>query len=397
MIQAPRTAEVVVVGAGCIGASTAVQLTMAGIKDVVLVEKGGPAAMTTGRSSTFIRQHYSQPTFARWARESLPIWERFDEMFGAEPVFTRTGYATFGGPADAAPMSRTVEFLRGTGVRIELLGSADLSKLEPSIWTDDLACGAYEPDGGYCDPIQSVVGFLAAFERLGGRAILGVRVTGLRRDGATWRLETDAGTIATPIVVNAAGAYGAWLAGQIGLQLPIEHYVHDVAVFRQPPGFGPRRHLAFADLVGAVYYRPDGEGLTLAGSMNWSEGARVLDDPDAFPWVANPQVVARYTRRLGQRFPGFEVTGPERSWAGIYFLTPDRHPILGEPPGLEGFILACGFSHGFKVAPAVGKSIAALIAGGPRAAPELEEFRLSRFDEGKPVVPMNLYPSGTQS
>src|SRR5262249_38996156 len=157
--------------------------------------------------------------------------------------------------------------------------------------------------------------------------------------------------------LNAAGGYGRWLAEQAGARLPIEHQVHDIGVFRQPAGFGRPRHLAVYDLLTTLYYRPEGEGYTLTGSMNWAEGARVLDDPDAFPWVANPQVLARHARMLSHRFPSFGRAEPARSHAGIYFLTPDRYPILGEAPGLPGFYLACGFSHGFKVSPAVGRSL----------------------------------------
>jgi sarcosine oxidase, subunit beta len=388
-------ADIVVVGAGCIGASTAVHLALAGARDVMLVEKGAPAAMTTGRSSAIVRQHYSQPTFARWAMESLSVWQRFDEVFGVEPVFTQTGWVIVGGAVDVEPMRKCVELLRGIGVRTELVSPEDLADLEPAACHDDLGCAAYEPDAGYCDAQRATVGFVKAFVRLGGRAVNGARVMGLRREGSVWHLATSAGVIRTPLVINAAGGYGRWLAAEAGIRLPIEHYAHDIAVFSSAAKpVGPR--LALYDMVGAAYYRPDGDAATLVGSMSWSEGARVLDDPDAFPWVANPQVVARYARALTNRYPGSEPK-LERSHAGIYFITPDRYPILGEQPDAPGLFLACGFSHGFKVAPAVGKAIAARVLEGPRAAPDLDDFRLGRFAEGKPIAPLFPYVSGIQT
>jgi glycine/D-amino acid oxidase-like deaminating enzyme len=130
--------------------------------------------------------------------------------------------------------------------------------------------------------------------------------------------------------------------------------------------------------------------------MNWSEGARVLDDADAFPWVANPQVVARYARAMARRYLGTEPR-LERSHAGIYFITPDRYPILGEVPQAPGLFLACGFSHGFKVSPALGKAAAARLVDGPRAAPELDEFRLARFADGELIAPLFPYVSGVQT
>jgi sarcosine oxidase subunit beta len=390
----PTTADIVVVGAGCIGASIAVHLALAGVPDVVLVDKERPAAMTTGRSSAIVRQHYSHETFARWAMESLSVWERFADIFEVEPVFTRTGWAIAGGQADVEPMRNSVELLRGIGVRTEFVSPDTLTNLDPSIRCDDFACAAYEPDAGYCDPQQATAGFVTAFERHGGCALFGVRVTGLQREHSAWCLETSIGEVRSPVIVNAAGAYARWLAVQAGVQVPIEHYAHDVAVFS--PGRSGGARLALYDLVGTAYYRPDDGGATVVGSMNWSEGARVLDDPDAFPWSANPQVVARYARAMARRYP---ATEPQlaRSHAGIYFVTPDRYPILGEAPQAPGLFMACGFSHGFKVSPAIGKAVAARVAGGPHAAPELDAFRVERFAGGELITPLFPYVSGVQT
>jgi glycine/D-amino acid oxidase-like deaminating enzyme len=382
---------VVVVGAGCIGASTAVHLVLAGVRNVVLIEKGAPASMTTGWSSAIVRQHYSQPTFARWAAESLVVWRRFSDVFGVAPVFTATGWAIAGSAADAEPMRQCVVLLRGLGVETELLSREDLAALDPSVHVEDFACAAYEPDAGYCDPRAAAAGFAEAFERHGGRARFGVRVTGLRRDGDAWALQTAAGTIRSPRIVNAAGAYARWLAALAGVEVPIEHYAHDISVFGSVGG-----RIALYDLVRSAYYRPNGSAETLVGSMNWSEGARVLDDPDAFPWVANPQVAARHGRALAWRYPGAEP-GLVRGHAGIYFITPDRYPILGEAPEAPGLFLACGFSHGFKVSPAVGEAIATRLTQGTQAAPELDEFRPTRFADGQPIKPLYPYPSGIQT
>jgi sarcosine oxidase subunit beta len=216
-------------------------------------------------------------------------------------------------------------------------------------------------------------------------------VTALRRDGSHWIVETSDGRVASPTVVNAAGAYARWLAAQVGVPVPIEHYAHDISVFTS---VGAR--LSLYDLVGAAYFRPEGQSETLVGSMNWSEGARVLDDPDAFPCVANPQVAARHATAVARRYPG-SAPGLVRGHAGIYFVTPDRYPILGESPEAPGLFLASGFSHGFKVSPAIGKAIATRLVHGPGFAAELDEFGLSRFAEGRLVNPLHPYVSGIQT
>jgi sarcosine oxidase, subunit beta len=367
---------------------------MAGVRDVVLVDKDTPAAMTTGRSSAIVRQHYSQPTFARWAMESLSIWQRFDQIFDVLPVFTPTGWAIAGGPPDLEPMRQCVDLLRAIGVLTELISPTELSQLDPSLEPDDFGCVAYEPDAGYCDPTQACLGFVTAFQRLGGRTLFGCRVVGLRRDGTAWRIETTDGDIHAGRAVNAAGAYARWLAEAAGVQLPIEHYAHDVAVFRHTAANGPG--MALYDMLGAAYFRPHGSAATMVGSMNWQEGARVLDDPDAFPWTANPQVVARHARVLRRRYPRLEAT-LDYSHAGIYFITPDRYPIIGESVEAPGLFHACGFSHGFKVSPAVGKAVATRLVAGSTAAPEVDEFRPSRFAEGQPIRPLYPYVSGIQT
>ncbi len=386
----PKSADVVVVGAGCIGASAAVHLIRAGVRNVVLIDKDGPAAMTTGRSSAIVRQHYSQPTFARWARSSLAVWQDFSAQYGGDAVFTRTGWAIASGAADVEAMRGCIALLRSLGIDTLLLSQMELHELEPAADVSDFACVAYEPDAGYCDPRAASAGFAGAFEREGGTSVYGARVTALRRPGRTWSLETPLGVIETPTVVNAAGAYARWLAAQAGTQLPIQHYAHDVAVFRDATV-----HVALYDLLGGVYYRPDALGV-LAGSMNWAEGGQVLEDPDAFHWQANSHVVTRYREAMQRRYPGSQPR-LVHSHAGIYFVTPDRYPLLGEMPEAPGLFHAAGFSHGFKVSPAVGQAIADRLTRGPNASRELDEFRPSRFAEGQPITPLFPYVSGVQT
>ena len=119
------------------------------------------------------------------------------------------------------------------------------------------------------------------------------------------------------------------------VHVPIEHYAHDVARFASA---GAR--MALYDLVGGAYYRPDRDNTTMVGSMNWSEGARVLDDPDSCPWQANPHVVTRLGHALERHYPGAHAA-LKSSHAGIYFITPDRYPIVGEPAETPGLFLAC--------------------------------------------------------
>lgn len=149
-----KTADVVVIGAGINGCSIAYHLAKAGVKNVVLLEKKFPAWGPTGRSSGVVRQHYTIETLAQMARDSLRVFQHFEEEIGASAGFVPCGVVFIVPEADAASLRKTVEMHQRLGIKASVLSPQQLLELDPHLCPDGIACGAYEPEGGYPDLSQ---------------------------------------------------------------------------------------------------------------------------------------------------------------------------------------------------------------------------------------------------
>lgn len=370
-------AEVVVVGAGVIGASVAFHLAERGVGTLV-IDRYGPATGSTARSGALIRAHYPTALEADLAWESLTnYFEPWGERVGGGCGFTRTGFAYLVADENVEALRYNVALQQRVGVETSLVGPGELGEIEPALRTDGVALAAHEPRGGYADPAATAVGFLrsaqahgARFERRRATALVvrGDRLRGVRTEKETLEAET---------VVLAAGAWSVPLAGSAGLDLPIRPARVRVALFERP--YELPTHLTIIDTTEGFYARPAAERATLVGSRDSLEW---LDDPDAPTPEPDGTFVAEASRKLATRFPTF-TDAPYRSGrSGILDMTPDGRPLLG-PAGPEGLYLAAGWSGtGFKKAPAVGAELARWIAEGNPRRPELRDYRLSRFEEG---------------
>ena len=138
-----RTADVVVIGGGINGCTTAFQLATRGVKRVVLVDKGHIAGGPTGRSSGIVRQHYSQETLAAMARDSVKVWTHFADVVGGDAGFVNCGVVFMGGPGDADAIRATVTMQQRIGIDVTEMSGSELKAMEPALFADDIACGAY--------------------------------------------------------------------------------------------------------------------------------------------------------------------------------------------------------------------------------------------------------------
>jgi glycine/D-amino acid oxidase-like deaminating enzyme len=175
-----KTADIVVIGGGINGCSTAYYLAKRGVKNILLVEKGHIASGPTGRSSGIVRQHYTLRTLAEMARDSVHIFQHFQEEFGGDAGFVQCGVVFFCGAENAAVLRQSVEMHQRLGIRETLLSAYELKKMEPQLFHDDIACGAYEPDGGYADPALAANSICEAAQRLGVEVMRRTQVAGLK-------------------------------------------------------------------------------------------------------------------------------------------------------------------------------------------------------------------------
>ena len=375
-----NTGEAIVVGAGVVGASVAFHLAERGV-DTLVLDSEGPAAGSTARSGALIRAHYPTALETELAWESLTgYFERWDERVGGGCGFTRTGFAYLVGEENVEALKHNVAMQREVGVETGIVGPEGLREIDPSLRTDGLTLAAYEPRGGYADPVATAVGLLRAAQALGAR-FERRRATALLHSGEKIRgVHTTQGPIEAETVVLAAGAWSVSLTGGVGFVLPIRPARVRVALFERP--YELPTHLTLIDATQGFYARPAAERATLVGSRDSLEWLPTPDEPTPEPDGA---FVADVSRKLARRVPALGGAPYRSGRSGILDMTPDGRPILG-PAGPEGLFLAIGWSGtGFKKAPAVGAELARWVTDGAAKRPELGDYRLTRFEEGTQI------------
>ena len=376
-----RRASAVIIGGGVTGASIAFHLAASGMRDVLALERRTLASGGTGRSVGIVRQLYPTRETSQMVVRSLHVFQRFRQAVGGESGYVGCGALIGVSPAMRPKLEATVELQRAVGVRAEVLEPRDLARVEPRIDPENLGAVLYEPDSGYGDPTAVTNGYADAARRHGARIEQGVEVVAIRRsEDRVTGVETASGErIDTPIVVNAAGLWSPAVARLAGVTLPIVIGRHPVFVVERDASFG-RPHLVYLDLAGGSYARPETGGLTLTGSLTDDETQHPME-PELLGADVGLDEAAEVLARTGRAIPRLVDARYRRGWAGAFDITPDWMPILGES-SVRGFWIAAGMSgHGFKLSPAVGEMMAALIMGTtPPVDPTPFAFR--RF-EGK--------------
>ncbi|HYB40769.1 MAG TPA: FAD-binding oxidoreductase [Candidatus Methylomirabilis sp.] len=381
----PLTAEAVIIGGGVTGASIAFHLAASGLRDVILVDKSTVASGATGRSSACVRQHYSTAETCRMILYSLDFFQRFEELSGGHSCgFRRTGYLLGVDERMRPPMEASVALQRSTGIDTRLVSLAEMGEIEPRLWTEDLVGGCYEPASGYCNPAETAQGLARAARERGARIMEEAEVLSILTEGDRVRgVSTSRGEIQAPRVVNAAGLWGARVGAMAGLEIPITVCRHKISIVTWPES-ARRPHPMVYDFVKNIYTRPEMGEHILVGGLD-AEESHDLADPDHYKEGVSLDESTEALARVSHRFPVLADGHISRGYAGCFDVTPDWHPIM-DRVGPEGSYVAVGFSgHGFKLSPAVGHMVAALITAGPTAHPDLPTFRLSRFAEGKPI------------
>jgi sarcosine oxidase subunit beta len=343
-------ARIVVAGAGAIGASVAYHLALRGAKDVVLCDRAVVASGSTGRAFGGVRQQFSTAAEASLVRESL----RFFRELGPA-LFRAVGCLCLAVTEDElAALSARVEAQQALGVPVELVGREQIAKLAPGLETRDVLFAAFGPEDGVAEPPAVTTAIVRR------AAALGVAV---REWTPVERLDAD-------VRVLCCGPWSAEVARAFGVELPVRPLVRQLVETGAVPA--PESLPVVIETGTGFHFRCTHTGLRLAMTEltpRWSFDAAV-DESLTPDWL----------RRLAARYPPAAAAGAARSWAGLYDMTPDAHPIVGQIG--DGLYAACGFSgHGFMQSPAVGKALAELVVGGESSL-DLEPFRLERFAAG---------------
>lgn len=378
----PKTADIVIVGAGVMGASIAFHLAQRNAGTIVVLDKDHVGRGGSGRSSALVRMHYSFPPEVQLALISLRMFQNWHEVVGAPGDFRRTGFVRIVHPDETARLKLNVEMQRGLGANVRLIDKVQLRELEPDWEVDDIELAAYEPDSGYGDGAGVAGDFLAAARTRGAAYFSRTEAKSILTEaGGTVGVETDRGTISSPIVIMAMGPWTRPLLQQAGYDVPIECEYHQVAILRNAPemkGGG----CACIDSVTATYFRSDAHDKFLVGDFY---GKRPVD-PDNFPQRASDESLEEIIERACRRVPALEGAEVMRGVTGIYDMTPDSRPLLGEIPDVGGLFVCAGFSGmGFKISPAIGLVMSELVLNGKATSVDISAFHPNRFAEHRPI------------
>jgi len=426
--QVPESADVVIIGGGIVGVSTAWFLARRGIR-VVLCEKGHIAGEQSGRNWGWVRVQGRDPREVPMMLESLKIWRSLAEDIG-EDVGYREGGCLYVARKEKqiAGLERWRALAKEFDLPTRLISPTELAGHageDASQWRAAL----YTATDGRAEPHLAAPAIARAAGREGAEILSGCAVRGLQREaGRVSGVVTEAGEIRAPVVLCAAGAWTSYFCRSVGVDVPQLRVRGTVA--RTGPANLPLEGNLFDDKIG-IRRRIDGgynvahgsildHGITpstfryafkflpalryefkvlrLRFGKDFFDELRLprswrLDEVTAFERervlnpAPSPSVLRGIRKNLDAVFPAFRDVPIVESWAGMVETTPDVVPVIGEEDDLPGFFVATGFSgHGFGLGPGAGKAIAALLAGEDSGI-DLSPFRRQRFFDGSPIEP----------
>lgn len=378
--------DAVVLGSGVVGASTAFHLAKLGGLKVCVIERGEACAGGTAKSCAIVRSHYSVPSNTALTLRSLEMFGRFQDWLEdgeAESGFVKSGYLIVAGEGGFADKMRAnLAMQSGVGAETYEISPGEALERHPLLNLEDAALIGYEPKSGYADPYLTTASFLKAARAKGCEVKTGcpaerVLVEGGRVTGVA----TGAGPIHAPLVISALGPWTRSVTGPLGIDIPLEVSRHIVLTFKSEAPYG-RDLPVVKDLTtgNKMYFRPSSGGVVLVGTGDHGDPVASADDMDEN--VADGFVLHQ-GGQIGHRMASFAAASLTASWVGAYDITPDWNPVLGPVDGVEGLMLAFGFSgHGFKLAPAVGLTLAQSALGLPRDV-DIGPYGLARFAAGE--------------
>jgi sarcosine oxidase subunit beta len=376
-------ADVVIVGGGIIGASIAYHLASRGVKDVIVLEREQLGSGSTGRNAGGVRLQFSTEINVRLSLRSLPRIENFATEMGFDPQLRQVGYLfLITEERDIAPFESSLAMWKRLGVPAERLDAAGVRRLFPELLLDDLRFATFCARDGYCDPSSLLNGYVARAKEKGARFRVHEPAIGITREGdRVTAVRTAKGDIACTTVVNAAGAWGAEVGRLAGIELPIRPLRRQIFVTDPVPGLD-REFPLTVEFASSLYFHRESGGV-LMGMADPTDGPGF---DASVNWDFLPTIVERALYRL----PILERAKVKTGWAGFYEDTPDKHPILGAIPGVDGFLCAAGFSgHGIMHAPATGEAIAELIVDG-RTSFDIAPLAYDRFRRGDLIKEHNV-------
>jgi sarcosine oxidase, subunit beta len=364
-----------------LGASIAYNLALRGLKDIVLVEQRYLTSGATGRCGAGVRQQWGTEMNCVLSRESVRIFETLAEEldYPAESIdYRQNGYLLLAfTKKELDQFTRNVALQNSHGIPSRMVTAAEARDIVPHLNTDGLLGGAYCATDGHANPFHTTFAYAEAARRLGAEICTHTTVLRIeQKQGRVSRVVTNKGTIDCELVINTAGGHAAVIGEMVGLDLPIYPERHQIMVtepvdaFQVPMVLSMHHHF---------YIQQTSHGSFILGMGDPHEPASFNIEP-GWPFAVE------LARKITAVLPALKHLNMVRQWAGLYDMSPDAQPILGESPEVKGFYTAAGFSgHGFMIAPYTSRLMAQLILG-ENPERDIDMLNYHRFASGQLIL-----------
>ncbi|MDD3831119.1 MAG: FAD-binding oxidoreductase [Clostridia bacterium] len=372
-----KSASVVIIGGGISGNAIAYELAKRGQKDIVLLEKKFLTAGSTGRCGAGIRMQWGTKLNCIMSKYSVERYEHLNEELDYEHdiEFKQGGYLMCAATSkEMEQFALNVKLQNSLGIPSRMITPQEALEIIPYINTDYMIGGAFCQKDGHLNPFHTTQAFANAAQRLGVCIEKFTTVTGIDVDnGKVIGVQTDKGYIATNVVVDCAGGYSQYIAKMAGIDLPLYSQRHQILVTEPVEPLQGPMFMGFAHNI-YCQQSPHGSFIMGRGDDEEPKDGRITSG-----WTFLEEMAKNCVKLL----PLLKDLTVVRQWSGLYNMSPDKQPIYGHAPNVEGFYMASGFSgHGFMFGPVTGVVMAEMILG---LSPTVDASQLcfDRFEKGQ--------------
>ena len=360
-MTAPRSFDAIVIGAGSVGAPAALYLAEAGLRTLVVDELPSVGQGSNKRAIGGLRATHSDPAKIRISLRSLEVFATWEERYGDKIEWHKGGYSFVAyREEEERSLKELVPFQKSHGLRIDWLDGKELLEAIPNLNPNGLIGGTLSPDDGNASPLLAVHAFYRRARTLGAEFRFNEKVTSLiTAGGRVSGVRTDKGEYGAPAVINAAGPLGREVARLAGVDVPVRPDSHEAAVTEAVARFLEPMIVDLRPVEGSAnyyFYQHDTGQVIFCITPNppiW--GLDVRETSSFLPMVA---------KRMVEIIPRLKNLRVRRTWRGLYPMTPDGLPIVGETKEVPGFILAVGMcGQGFMLGPGLGQLLARMVQG----------------------------------
>ena len=387
MPSVPTQAQVVIVGGGIAGASTAYHLTKLGVTDVLLLEQGKLTCGTTWHAAGLVGQTRATRNATRMSQYGIELYSTLEAETGLATGWKRCGSLNVAKtPERLQLMTRQMARAKSFGIAFDFISPAEAARIAPILRTDDLAGAVWIPGDGKANPTDLTQSLAKGARMRGAKIVEGIKVTGVTIDdgkvaAVTWSNAEESGQIRCATLVNCGGQWARAFGRRAGVNVPLYAAEHFYIVTKPIAGITPELPV-IRDPDGFIYYKEEVGGLVMGGFEPEAKPWNVAPIPDGFEFQLLPEDWDQFEILMTNaihRTPCLETAQIRMLLNGPESFTPDGNFILGEAPEVGGYFVCAGFnSAGIANAGGAGRLVAEWIVGG-EAPIDLWDVDIRRF------------------